>query len=84
MVVVSFLLLTRPRPFQYVNYLKTLCEEGKVMPMSNYFFWCLVCLENIDPKCFGGRNNLVSAVQPRGINKCGSIATNTVSEQLGK
>ena len=84
MVVVSFLLLTQPRPFHCVNYLKTLCEEGKVKPMSNYVFWCLVCLKNIDPKYFGGRNNLVSAVQPRGIKKCGSIATNTVLERLEK
>ena len=84
MAVVSFLLLTRPCPCQYVNYLKTFCEEDKVNPMSSYDFQCLVCLENIDPECFGGRNNLVSAVQRQGIKKCGSTATTTVSEQLGK
>ena len=52
----------------YIIY-KNLSEEGKVNPMSNYHFWRLVCLVNIYPKMFGGRENLVSEFQQRGIWK---------------
>ena len=47
----------------------TLCEEGNVQPMSHYEFWRLVYLEKIEPKNFGVRNNMVSAVKQRGIRK---------------
>ena len=52
----------------YIIY-KTLCEQGKMKPMSHYQFQCLVCLANIDPTNFGGRNHLVSVVHYQGIIK---------------
>ena len=48
--------------------------------MSNYEFWRLICLENIDPTKFGGRNYLVSVVQRQGkIKKYGHTTTTNVS-----
>ena len=50
--------------------------------MSHYEFLRLVCLEKIDPKIFGGRNNVVSAVQRLVIRKKnGSTPTTNVSER---
>ena len=50
--------------------------------MSRHEFWCLVCLANIDPAKFGGRNHLVSALQIRGMRKkYGSTPTTTVSSR---
>ena len=43
----------------YIIY-KTLCEEGKVKPISNYEFRSLVFLVKIDPTYFGDHNHLVS------------------------
>ena len=49
-------------------------------PMIHYEFRSLVCLANIDPTNFGGRDHLVSAVQRRGIRKNdGSKPNTTVS-----
>ena len=63
----------------YIIY-KTLCEEGKVKPMSHYEFRRLVCLTKVDTTHFGGRAHLVSAVQRRGIRKkYGYTPTTTVS-----
>ena len=64
------------------NIYKTLCEKGKVKPMSNYEFQHMIFLENIDSTSYCGRNHLVSAVQRRGIRKQGGYTPNTtVSEQ---
>ena len=52
----------------YIIY-KTLWEEVKLKLMSHYEYWSLVCLANIDPTNFGGRDNLVSMVQCRIIRK---------------
>ena len=63
---------------------KTLCEEGKANPISNYEFWRLVCLANIYPTNFGGRDHLVSVVQQKGIlKKDGSTPTTNVSARKG-
>ena len=53
--------------------------------MSRSKFWCLACLDNIDPTNFGGRDYLISSFQRQGIrNKDRSTPINTVSEQLTK
>ena len=44
-------------------------------PMSNYEFWHLVFLANIDPTDFGSHDHLVSAVQRQGIIKKGWFYT---------
>ena len=63
----------------YIIY-KTLCEEGKVNPMSHYENRCLVCLAKIEPTFFCGRDHLVSAVQRQGTRKKdGSTPTTNVS-----
>ena len=50
--------------------------------MSNYKFCRLVCLVNIDPTNFDGRNYLVSAVQHQGTRKkYGSTPNTTASER---
>ena len=55
------------------NIYKTLSEEGKVNPMSNYEFLCLFCLANIDPINFVRRDYLVSAAQGQSIRKKGGV-----------
>ena len=63
----------------YIFY-KTLCEEGKLNPVSHYEFLRLLCLEHIDPTNFGRCDNLVSAVPKRCIiKKDGSISNTNVS-----
>ena len=63
----------------YIIY-KTLYKKGKVNYMTNYEFWRLVCLVNIDPTNFGGRDHMFSAVQHRGIRKKDKYtSTNIVS-----
>ena len=52
----------------YIIY-KTLCEEENVNLMSNYEFWPLVFLVNIDHRNCGARDNMISAVQLIGIRK---------------
>ena len=52
----------------YIIY-QTLCEEGKVNSMSHYEFQRLVCLADIEPKCFGGCDHLDSAFQCRDKRK---------------
>ena len=51
--------------------------------MSHNEFQRLVCLAEIDPTKFGGREHLVSVVQRQGIRKNdGSKLTTTVSAQI--
>ena len=49
---------------------KALCEEINMKTMIHYEFWHLVLLAKIDPKNFGGRNNLFWRfnVKASGIN----------------
>ena len=49
--------------------------------MSNYEFWYMACLEKSDPTNCGGRGDMVSTVQLRGITKKdGSTPTTTFLE----